>query len=188
MVDYIATVPSVHVALALVVDYIAPVPSGYATPALVHRAGISSERCTSPIVEHIAPAQAVSYAEEIFESSSHVRRRLLASRCGEQRSPVSLLVDTLHSCYKVSITKLTHRQLLCSPRTVGNAPHQGACADLRKSFFVLHMRSSLNTSCLLPQITGILAPAPAAYAVPIVTATVASLLSCSLSSPAPVVE
>ena len=50
------------------------------------------------------------------------------------------------------------------------------------------MRSSLNTSCLLPQFTGILAPAPAAYAVPIVTATVASLLSCSSSSLAPVVE
>ena len=37
----------------------------------VHRAGISSERCTSPVVEHIAPAQAVSYADKIFESSSH---------------------------------------------------------------------------------------------------------------------
>ena len=74
----------------------------------------------SPIVEHIAPTQAMSYAEEFYESSSHVRPRLLATRCGEQCSPVSLFVDTFHSCYKVSITKLTHRQLLCSPRTVGN--------------------------------------------------------------------
>ena len=191
--DYIATVPSVHVALALVVDYIAPAPSGYATPALLvmYIAPASAVNVAlSPIVEHIAPAQAVSYAEEIFESSSHVRRRLLASRCGEQRSPVSLLVDTLHSCYKVSITKLTHRQLLCSPRTVGNAPHQGACADLRKKsfFFVLHMRSSLNTSCLLPQITGILRQRLRPMPYLLLQQLWLRSLSCSLSSPAPVVE
>ena len=133
LVEYIATVPSVYVALVLVVDYIAPAPSVYATPALVvmYIAPASSVNVSpSPIVEHIAPTQAMSYAEEFCESSSDVRRRLLATRCGEQLSLVSLFVDTFHSCYKVSITKLTHRQLLCSPRTVGNAPHQGACADL----------------------------------------------------------
>ena len=107
---------TVYATPALVVMYIAPTLSVNVSP--------------SPIVEHIAPTQAVSYVEEFYESSSHVRRRLLATRCGEQFSPVSLFVDTFHSCYKVSTTKLTHRQLLCSPRTVGNAPHQGACADL----------------------------------------------------------
>ena len=72
-------------------------------------------------------------------------------------SCLSLFVDTFHSCYKVSITTLTHRQLLCSPRTVGNAPHQGACVDLEmKRKIVLHMRSSLYMSCLLPQSTSIL--------------------------------
>ena len=73
---------SVYVALALDVDYIAPAPSGYATPALlvVYIAPASAVNVApSPVVEHIAPAQVVSYAEEIFESSSHVRRRLLAS-------------------------------------------------------------------------------------------------------------
>ena len=133
VVEYIATVPSVYVALVPVVDYIAPAPSVYATPALVvmYIAPASSLYVSpSPIVEHTAPTQAMSYAEEFYESSSHVRRRLLATRSGEQCFLVSLFVDTFHSCYKVSITKLTHRQLLCSPRTVGNAPHQGACADL----------------------------------------------------------
>ena len=101
---------------ALVVMYIATASSVYVSP--------------SPIEEHIAPTQAMSYVEEFYESSSHVRRRLLATKCGEQCSPVSLFVDTFYSCYKVSLTKLTHRQLLCSPRTVGMAPHQGACADL----------------------------------------------------------
>ena len=70
--------------LSLVVMYIAPASSGNVSP--------------SPIVEHIAPTQAVSYAEEFCESSSHVRRRLLVTKCGEQCSPVSLFVDTFHSC------------------------------------------------------------------------------------------
>ena len=173
VVEYIATIPSVYVALVLVVDYIAPAPSVYATPALVvmHIAPASSVNDSpSPIVEHIAPTQSVSYAEEFYESSSHVRRRLLATRCGEQCSPVSLFVDTFHSCYKVSITKLTHRQLLCSPRTVGNAPHQGACADLemkKKKFF--RVAYALVVEYVVACSRRVLVYSPAAYAAPIVT-------------------
>ena len=43
----------------------------------------------------------VQLAEEIDEAP-HVRRRLLATRCGEQRSLVSLSVDTLESMNMVS--------------------------------------------------------------------------------------
>ena len=56
----------------------------------VHRAGIISERFTFAYCGARRAFQAVSYAEEFYESSSHVRRRLLATRCGEQCSPVSL--------------------------------------------------------------------------------------------------
>ena len=131
VVEYIVTVPSLYVALVLCRGLHRPNTISVCYPALVvmYIATESSVNVSpSPIVEHIAPTQAMPYVEEFYESS-HVRRRLLATRCGEQCSPVSLFVDTFHSCYKVSITKLTHRHLMCSPRTAGNAPHQGACAD-----------------------------------------------------------
>ena len=40
-------------------------------------------------------------AKEMDESASNVRRRLPTTRCGDQRSPVSLSVDTLESMNKV---------------------------------------------------------------------------------------
>ena len=86
---------------------------------------------------------------------------LLATRCGEQCSPVSLFVDTFHSCYKVSITKLTIVSC-CAAHALWAMRRTRVLAltwNMRKNkevFFVLHMRSSLNTSCLLPQSTGIL--------------------------------
>ena len=66
VVDYIATVPSVHVALALVVDYIAPAPSGYATPAL--------------LVMYIAPASAVNVAPRLLWSTSRQHKQCLTRR------------------------------------------------------------------------------------------------------------
>ena len=137
VVENIASIPAVYAAPALVAEYIA-----LHQQCTLHlhlrwsqRAGTSSVRCTCAYCGAHRASTSCLTQRSFLESSSHVRRRLLASRCGEQRSPVSLLVDTLHSCYKVSITKLTHRQLLCSPRTVGNAPHQGTCADLKKRVF-----------------------------------------------------
>ena len=58
----------------------------------------------------------VQLVEEIDESAPHVRRRLPATRCGEQRSPVSLSVDTLESTNKVSTDNADTPSVLYSSR------------------------------------------------------------------------
>ena len=101
-----------------------------------------------PIDKADTSSAVVQLAEEIDESAPHVRRRLPATRCGEQRSPVSLSVDTLESMNNVSTDNADTSSAVVklAEEIDESAPQQSTCPRCAAVSISLSVTSSTSWS------------------------------------------